>query len=62
MKFMESQVVWVLYIFKFEQLAFERGQITGRIVPTGIHPQFMDRIERAGIHLPASIFGISGRR
>ena len=33
------------------------GKIQGRLKPTGIRPQFVERFETAGIHLPPNIFG-----
>jgi pilus assembly protein CpaF len=49
-------------LFIFEQTAFEEGKVVGRLRPTGLRPKFIDRIEAAGIHLPASMFGIGERR
>jgi pilus assembly protein CpaF len=34
----------------------ERGRIIGDIVPTGIKPKFMEKIERAGVMLPSDLF------
>jgi pilus assembly protein CpaF len=59
---MESEIITMTDIFQFEQTGIENGQIIGRLRPTGLRPKFMDRIEAAGIHLPASIFGIGERR
>jgi pilus assembly protein CpaF len=59
---MESEVITMQDIFLYEQTGIENGQIVGRLRPTGLRPKFMDRIEAAGIHLPASIFGIGERR
>lgn len=59
---MESDIITMTDIFQFEQTGIENGQIIGKLRPTGLRPKFMDRIEAAGIHLPASIFGIGERR
>jgi pilus assembly protein CpaF len=59
---MESEIITMTDIFQFEQTGIENGQIIGRLRPTGLRPKFMDRLEAAGIHLPASIFGIGERR
>jgi pilus assembly protein CpaF len=59
---MESEIITMTDIFQFEQTGIENGQIVGKLRPTGLRPKFMDRIEAAGIHLPASIFGIGERR
>ncbi|NMC02507.1 MAG: CpaF family protein [Chloroflexi bacterium] len=58
---MEGDVITTADIFKFEQVGFENGKVIGRLRPTGIRPKFMDRIEQAGIHLPASVFGVGER-
>jgi pilus assembly protein CpaF len=59
---MEGDVITMTDVFVFEQSGFENGKVVGRLRPTGLRPKFMDKIEAAGIHLPASIFGIGDRR
>ncbi len=59
---MEGDVITLTDIFVFEQSGYESGKIVGRLRATGLRPKFMDKIEAAGIHLPASIFGIGDRR
>ena len=59
---MEGDVITMTDIFAFEQSGYENGKVIGRLRPTGLRPRFMDKIEAAGIHLPASIFGIGDRR
>ncbi|MFM8320117.1 MAG: ATPase, T2SS/T4P/T4SS family, partial [Chloroflexota bacterium] len=59
---MEGDVITMTDIFVFEQTGFENGKVVGRLRPTGLRPKFMDRIEAAGVHLPAAIFGIGERR
>lgn len=59
---MEGDVITLTDIFVFEQSGYENGKIIGRLRATGLRPKFMDKIEAAGIHLPASIFGIGERR
>lgn len=59
---MEGDVITTTDLFVFEQAGYENGKIIGRLRPTGLRPKFMDKIEAAGIHLPASIFGIGERR
>jgi pilus assembly protein CpaF len=54
---MEGDVVVMSDIFVFEQQGIENGKIVGRLKPTGIRPKFYERIEAAGISLPASLFG-----
>ncbi len=54
---MEGDVIVMSDIFAFEQQGIENDRVIGRLKPTGIRPKFYDRIEAAGIHLPANIFG-----
>ncbi len=54
---MEGDVIVMSDIFVFEQQGVENGKIIGRLKPTGIRPKFSERIEVAGINLPANIFG-----
>jgi len=54
---MEGDVIVMSDIFVFEQQGIENGKIIGRLKPTGIRPKFSERIEVAGITLPANIFG-----
>jgi pilus assembly protein CpaF len=59
---MEGDIITMTDIFLFEQSGYEGGKVIGRLRPTGLRPKFMDKIDAAGIHLPASIFGIGERR
>jgi pilus assembly protein CpaF len=59
---MEGDVITTTDLFLFEQMGYENGKIVGKLRPTGLRPRFMEKIEAAGIHLPASIFGIGERR
>jgi pilus assembly protein CpaF len=58
---MEGDVITMTDLFVFEQTGYEAGRVVGRLRPTGLRPKFMDRIEAAGIHLPASVFGMGDR-
>jgi len=58
---MEGDVITMSDIFSFEKTGIENGKIIGRLVPTGLRPKFMDKIEGAGIRLPPNIFGIGAR-
>jgi pilus assembly protein CpaF len=54
---LEGDVIVLQDIFTFKQLGVdENGKILGKLVPTGIRPQFYEHMEVEGIHLPASIF------
>lgn len=59
---MEGDVITLTDIFQFEQSGYDNGKVVGRLRATGLRPKFIDKIEAAGIHLPASIFGIGDRR
>jgi pilus assembly protein CpaF len=59
---MEGDVITMTDIFQFEQSGYEDGKVIGRLRPTGLRPKFIDKIEVAGVHLPATIFGIGERR
>jgi pilus assembly protein CpaF len=54
---MEGDVIVMQDVFVFEQTGVEEGKIKGRLKPTGIRPQFVERFEVAGIHLPPNILG-----
>jgi pilus assembly protein CpaF len=59
---MEGDVITMTDIFAFEQSGIEDGKVIGRLRPTGLRPKSINQIEAAGIHLPASVFGIGARR
>jgi pilus assembly protein CpaF len=59
---MEGDVITMTDIFVFEQTGYEEGKVIGRFRPTGLRPKFIEKIEAAGIHLPASTFGIGSQR
>ena len=58
---MEGDVITMTDLFVFEQTGLEDGKVIGRLRPTGLRPKFMEKFEQAGIHLPASIFGVGER-
>lgn len=54
---MEQDTIVMQDIFRFEKTGVdENGRAIGRFISTGIRPTFMDRLEAAGIRLPASTF------
>jgi pilus assembly protein CpaF len=54
---MEQDTIVMQDIYKFIQLGVdENGRAHGRFESTGIRPKFMDRLETAGVRLPASAF------
>ncbi|HZY43677.1 MAG TPA: ATPase, T2SS/T4P/T4SS family, partial [Anaerolineae bacterium] len=58
---MEGDVITMSDIFTFERTGIENGKVIGRLVPTGLRPRFMEKIEIAGIRLPPNIFGVGAR-
>ncbi len=58
---MEGEIITMSEIFSFEKTGIEGGKIIGRLMPTGLRPKFMEKIEAAGIRLPPNIFGIGSR-
>jgi len=59
---MEGDVITLTDLFVFEQTGYDGAKIMGRLRPTGLRPRFMDRVEAAGIHIPAYVFGVGVRR
>ncbi|MFL7892956.1 MAG: CpaF family protein [Anaerolineales bacterium] len=59
---MEGDVITMTDIFVFEQTGYEEGSVIGRFRPTGLRPKFIEKLEAAGIHLPATTFGIGSQR
>jgi len=54
---MEQDTVVMQDIYKYVQEGIdESGRARGRFEATGIRPSFMDRLEAAGVRLPASAF------
>jgi pilus assembly protein CpaF len=55
---MEGDVVVMQDIFRFVQTGYSDGHVLGRLQSTGIRPKFTEKIEQAGIRLPAQLFGV----
>ncbi len=54
---MEQDTVIMQDIYKYNQLGIdENGRARGQFESSGIRPSFMDRLESAGVRLPASAF------
>ncbi len=55
---MEGEVITMQDVFVFRQSGVdEHGNVVGDIVPTGIRPKFAEQLTRAGLSLPAELFG-----
>ena len=58
---MESDTIVMSEIFTFTRSGVDaKGSVIGRFHPTGIVPEFFDRIRKRGLELPVSIFSDSG--
>ncbi len=54
---MENDTIVMQDIFRYMQDGIdENGRATGRFVCSGIRPKCIDRLEQAGVRLPASVF------
>ena len=58
---MEGQTITLqdIFAFDFARGVDEHGRFLGHSMPTGIRPSFTERLENYGIHLPATVFGVS---
>jgi pilus assembly protein CpaF len=59
---MEGEIITMSDIFVYERQGIENGKVIGRLIPTGLRPKFIEKIEASGIRLPPSIFGLGARR
>ena len=58
---MESQTVTMQELFRFQQEGLdENGRVLGQHVRTGIRPRFVERLEQAGIPVPAAMLSGGG--
>lgn len=54
---LEGDVIVLQDIFMYRQEGMDSdGKVIGRLVPTGVRPRFYERLEAAGIHIPAAVF------
>jgi pilus assembly protein CpaF len=56
---LENDVVTMSDLFAFQHQGVRDGKVIGRLVPTGLRPRFMDRIQQHGINLSPQVFGVS---
>jgi pilus assembly protein CpaF len=56
---MEGDTITIQDVFRFDYAAGrdEDGRFLGTVKPTGIRPQFTDRLKDFGIEIPAAVFG-----
>jgi pilus assembly protein CpaF len=54
---MEQDTIVMQDLYHYHQTGIDdNGKARGRFMATGIRPTFMDRLEQAGVRLPASAF------
>jgi pilus assembly protein CpaF len=54
---MEGDLVTMQDIFTFEKTGLkENGRVTGRFRATGVRPKFYEKLQSAGVNIPASVF------
>jgi pilus assembly protein CpaF len=53
---MEGDIVVMQDLFRYIQVGVHDGKVEGHFTATGVRPRFIDRLEAAGIILPAAIF------
>jgi pilus assembly protein CpaF len=53
---MEGETIVMQDMFVYKQTGFENGIVKGKLSPTGLRPQFMEKITNSNIQLPDSIF------
>ncbi|NTV64003.1 MAG: CpaF family protein [Oscillochloris sp.] len=59
---MEGDVITMSEIFTFQQQGIRDGKVVGKIVPTGIRPRFLEKLQHNGITLPPNVFGFNSRQ
>jgi pilus assembly protein CpaF len=52
-----SEAITMSDLFIFQHQGLRDGKIMGRLVPTGIRPRFMERLQQLSITLPPQVFG-----
>ena len=57
---MEGDTIVMQDIFKFVQTGVTNARVEGFFTATGIRPKFTEKIERAGLSLPAEMFAATG--
>ena len=53
---MEGDTIVMQDIFVFQQTGTEGGRIAGRLVPVGIRPKLLEKLELHGVRVPPSLF------
>jgi pilus assembly protein CpaF len=54
---MEGEIITMSEIFKFDRRGIdENGQVVGSFRPTGLVPNFQERLAKRGLGLPLSLY------
>jgi pilus assembly protein CpaF len=56
-----NETITMSDLFVFQHQGMREGKVVGRVVPTGIRPRFMERLQNLNITLPPQVFGVTGR-
>ena len=54
---LSNDIIAMSDLFVFQRTGLQDGKVIGRMVPTGIRPRFMDRLQQLNITLPPAVFG-----
>jgi pilus assembly protein CpaF len=54
-----SEAITMSDLFVFQHQGVREGKVIGRMMPTGIRPRFMERLQQMNITLPPQVFGAS---
>jgi pilus assembly protein CpaF len=54
-----SEAISMSDLFVFQQQGVREGKVIGRLMPTGIRPRFMERLQQHNIMLPPQVFGVN---
>jgi pilus assembly protein CpaF len=52
-----SEAITMSDLFVFQHQGVREGKVIGRMMPTGIRPRFMERLQQLNITLPPQVFG-----
>ncbi len=56
---LEGDVVTMSDLFVFQHQGLREGKVAGKLVPTGLRPRFMDRLQQHNINLSPQVFGVN---
>lgn len=59
---LEGDIITTSDLFVFQHQGVRDGKIIGRLVPTGLRPRYLERLQQHNISLPPQVFGFAGAR